>query len=148
MNAPCRSRACRRNTCGNFYRAANALVGDGTTSLYRRIGAANAERDLPRFFKAMLTLASPDMVFGFLGTVWRLYYDTGQIRVLRKKPGLLVVELTGFEDAGDEFCEDLCGYSEALLGHLKLENPRVIHTRCAGRGDHSCIFEGRWQESD
>ncbi|MGE5552009.1 MAG: hypothetical protein ACM3ZC_15970 [Bacteroidota bacterium] len=129
-----------------FYRIANKLLGDGTTALYRRIGAANAERDLPRFFKSLLALAGPEMVFGMFGMVWKMYYDTGQIKVIKKEPGFIAVEIKGFEDAGEEFCEDLCGYCETLLALIKLKNPRLTHTRCAGRGDESCIFEGRWDE--
>lgn len=127
-----------------FYRTANRLLGDGTTSLYRRIGAANAERDLPRFFKSLLALTSPEMVFGMFGMVWKLYYDTGQVQLVRKEPGLVAVEIRGFANAGDELCEDICGYCETLLRMLKLKNPRVKHTQCAARGDESCLFEGRW----
>jgi len=91
-------------------------------------------------------LATPEMVFGLFGMVWKMYYDTGQLHISKREKNFLAVEISGFADACDEFCEDLCGYCETLLTLLKLKNPRVTHVKCAGRGDECCVFEGRWDD--
>ena len=98
-----------------LYQAANRVAGDGTSAFYRGIGAANAAHDLPNFFKAIMALATPEMVFGLFGMVWKMYYDTGQLHISKREKNFLAVEISGFADACDEFCEDLCGYCETLL---------------------------------
>lgn len=127
-----------------LYQTAAAVLALDKIQFCREVGAASATKDLPKFFKYMISRTSPATVFRVLNVVWRLYYDTGRIVVLENGADHVTVEINGFEDGSDEICNDIAGYCEALLAMLKLKNPRVVHTRCAGRGDSTCIFEGHW----
>lgn len=128
------------------YQTINRMFGDGSSSIYHDIGAWGARNDLPRFFKGVLGLASPSLVFEFLGSMWRAYYNSGRLRVERAERNRLVVHLTDFEDACDEICSDVAGFSEALLETLKIRNPRVRHIACRSTGAPCCIFEGTWED--
>lgn len=127
-----------------FYQTASAVLSVDKIQFCREVGAANAVKDLPRFFKYMISRTNPATVFRVLNIVWRLYYDTGKINVLENEANHVTVEIRDFEDACEEICSDIAGYCETLLALLRLKNPRIAHTHCAGRGDPVCIFEGRW----
>lgn len=128
------------------YQTINRLFGDGTPAIYHEIGAWGARRDLPRFFKTILGMANPATVFEFLGSMWRIYYSSGKLRVVEKQPNHLIVHLIGFEDACEEICSDIAGFSQALLETLKIKNPRVKHTACIAKGSEYCVFEGYWED--
>ena len=128
----------------NLYRICNRLFGDGTTGFYRRIGATNANRDLPRFFKVLISLGSPKQVFSLFGFMWKFYHDTGHPQILKHDKTSLKVEVVGYEDACEEFCNDIAGYLEVMLKMIKLKNPKVVHSRCSSQGHESCIFESSW----
>lgn len=128
------------------YQVINGLYGDGTPAIYREIGRFGALKDLPKFFKGIVAVANPELVFKFLGSMWRLYYNTGRIEVALSEPNHLVVHLVGFEDAGEEICNDIAGFSQALLEQLRIVDPRVRHIECSSKGAPYCVFEGTWKD--
>lgn len=128
------------------YQTINRLFGDGSTAIYHEIGAWGARRDLPRFFKTVLGMANPGMVFEFLGSMWRIYYNSGKLRVVDRQPNRITVHLVDFNDACEEICSDVAGFSQALLETLKIRNPRVRHTACQAKGSPHCVFEGEWED--
>lgn len=125
-----------------FYRAASDVFQVDLEAISREFGRANAEKDVPSYFKFILSKATPAMVFSAMPMMWRSYYDTGRLSVDTgdKK---VTATLCEFEDAGP-FCWDTCGYAERLLELTGVKNPKVIHPHCVARGDSECLFEATW----
>lgn len=126
----------------HFYRTASEVFGVDMETMSRELGRANADKDLPSYFKFILSKATPALVFAAVPTVWRSYYDTGKMTV-HSGDRLVTATLVEFEDPG-VLCWDTCGFAERLLELTGVKNPKVAHTHCVARGDSECVFEGTW----
>jgi hypothetical protein len=77
-------------------------------------------------------------------SLFRLYYQPGNMEVVEAEPGRAVLRLVGFP--GDPvFCRRQTG---GLLRAVELAggvNPSVRHVRCAVEGDAFCEWELRWE---
>lgn len=76
-------------------------------------------------------------------SLFRLYYQPGNMEVVEAEPGRAVLRLVGFP--GDPvFCRRQTG---GLLRAVELAggaNPSVRHVRCSVEGDAFCEWELRW----
>lgn len=77
-------------------------------------------------------------------SLFRLYYQPGNMEVVEAEPGRAVLRLVGFP--GDPvFCRRQTG---GLLRAVELAggvHPSVRHVRCAVEGDAFCEWELRWE---
>ncbi|HKP77014.1 MAG TPA: hypothetical protein VJT67_15895 [Longimicrobiaceae bacterium] len=77
-------------------------------------------------------------------SLFRLYYQPGNMEVVESEPGRAVLRLVGFP--GDPvFCRRQTG---GLLRAVELAggaNPSVRHVRCSVEGDAFCEWELRWE---
>jgi len=77
-------------------------------------------------------------------SLFRLYYQPGNMEVVEAEPGRAVLRLVGFP--GDAvFCRRQTG---GLLRAVELAggvHPSVRHVRCAVEGDAFCEWELRWE---
>jgi hypothetical protein len=77
-------------------------------------------------------------------SLFRLYYQPGNMEVVEAEPGRAVLRLVGFP--GDPvFCRRQTG---GLLRAVELAggaNPSVRHVRCSVEGDAFCEWELRWE---
>ncbi|HEX5727614.1 MAG TPA: hypothetical protein VFX98_19235 [Longimicrobiaceae bacterium] len=128
-----------------LWRAVDAEVGAQDPSWPERSGAFAIESMGVQLYGGILRKASPLEFLTQPVSLFRLFYQPGNMEVVETEPGRAVLRLVGF-DAGDtRFCRRQTG---GLLRSVELAggaSPAVRHVRCAVEGDAFCEWELRWE---
>jgi hypothetical protein len=128
-----------------LWRAVDAEVGGQDPAWPERSGAFAIESMGVQLYGGILRKSSPVEFLTQPVSLFRLYYQPGNMEVVEVEPGRAVLRLVGF-DAGDtRFCRRQTG---GLLRSVELAggaSPAVRHVRCAVEGDAFCEWELRWE---
>lgn len=127
-----------------LWRAADALLRDADPEWVERAGALSIEAYGQQLYGGILRKSSP---FEFLTqsvSLFRLYYQPGDMRVIEAEPERALLRLVGFEAADPLFCRRQTGGLGRALALAGGGAPRVRHVRCATEGDAFCEWELRW----
>lgn len=109
-------------------------------------GTFVAEHDLTRVHRLFLRLRNPAYALEKSAEYWSRFYDAGTWNVSR--PGIHQArgELAGIVETAPVFCKFLTAYITRMFQLAGALSGKCRHTRCACRGDSSCVFEGYWRE--
>ncbi len=93
----------------------DSQLGDGDLELAREAGKPVAFQDVNRFFKWLLRLAGPAMVFHRAGSVWNNYYDDGRYVVESVGESRAALRIEGSSSACPVVCKRVEGWMERAL---------------------------------
>ncbi len=103
------------------------------------IGNAGVEH-----YRGILLKKSPAEFLLQRVSLFRLFYQPGNMEVVEEEPGRAVLRLVGFDPSERTFCRRQTG---GLLRSIELAggtDPAVRHVRCSLEGDAFCEWELRW----
>jgi hypothetical protein len=78
-------------------------------------------------------------------SLFRLYYQPGDMEVVEDVPGRVVLRLVGFDPVTTIFCRRQTGGLRKAVALAGGEGARVRHVRCCIEGDAFCEWELSWQ---
>jgi hypothetical protein len=90
-------------------------LGQGDLALARAIGHHVAFQDVNRFFKWLMRLGGPDVLFSRAGAVWNNYYDDGRYVLEQVGDGRASIRIEGSSSAGPVVCKRMEGWMERAL---------------------------------
>jgi hypothetical protein len=127
-------------------------LGKGDLALARDMGSHVAFQDVNRFFKWLMRLGGPGILFSRAGAVWNNYYDDGRYVCEHVGDGRASIRIEGSSSAGPVVCKRMEGWIErALEVTLGADKQPVIREeahlrREAAVGDQAfCRFVAEWR---
>ena len=124
--------------------AVDATIGAREPRWPEMSGAFSIESGGVERYAGILLKSSPLEFLTQPVSLFRLYYQPGNMEVVEAEPGRAVLRLVGFP--GDPvFCRRQTG---GLLRAVELAGgarPTVRHVRCSVEGDAFCEWELRWE---
>lgn len=107
-------------------------------------GAASIGSYGVQLYGGILRKATPRDFLTQSISLFRLYYQPGDMEVVADTPGQAVLRLVGFDARTRLFCRRLTGGLREAVSLAGGEAPSVRHVRCAIDGDAFCEWELRW----
>jgi hypothetical protein len=93
----------------------DAELGKGDLAVARAAGNHVAFQDVNRFFKWLMRLGGPTILFSRAGAVWNNYYDDGRYVLERVGDGRASIRIEGSSSAGPVVCKRMEGWIERAL---------------------------------
>ena len=90
-------------------------MGRGDLALARAMGNHVAFQDVSRFFKWLMRLGGPNILFSRAGAVWNNYYDDGRYVLEHVGDGRASIRIEGSSSAGPVVCKRMEGWMERAL---------------------------------
>jgi hypothetical protein len=125
--------------------AIDEVLVAGDRALLVEMGRFTADRDFGGVQRLFFRLANPAFVMEKAMAYWNRYYDTGRWEIRRVASGADGA-LLDFARPDELFCVVTTGYLARMFELVGARDVRVEHPRCRGRGDLSCLFQGRWRQ--
>jgi hypothetical protein len=94
---------------------ADRELGQGDLALARAAGNHVAFQDVNRFFKWLMRLGGPGVLFSRAGAVWNNYYDDGRYVLEEVGDGRASIRIEGSSSAGPVVCKRMEGWMERAL---------------------------------
>jgi hypothetical protein len=128
------------------WRAADAELRSDRPDWIERSGAFSIESGGVQHYGGILKKASPVEFLTQRISLFRLFYQPGDMQAVEVASGRAVLRLIGFEDDGDPlFCRRQTGGLQRALEIAGGEAASVRHVRCVWEGDGFCEWELRWR---
>ncbi|MFN7135563.1 MAG: hypothetical protein ACK4N5_26060, partial [Myxococcales bacterium] len=124
--------------------ALDRRFGNGDGTLLPTIAGDVAQADLRTVYKVFFRLASPQFIIGRCATIWRQYYDSGEMVVTEAGEDSARFEIRDFERPHRTHCLCVLGWMQRSLELTGVKDARVTHDRCRTAGAPSCVFNARW----
>lgn len=128
--------------------AADRLLGTGSPRWVEQAGAYAIESLGMQFYAGILRKSTPLEFLTQPVSLFRLYYQPGNMEVVEHGEGRAVLRLVGFDHRNALFCRRQTGGLHRALELAGGREPGVGHVRCAEEGDAFCEWELRWQAPD
>jgi len=128
----------------------DCTFGRGDLGLAREAGKHVAFQDVSRFFKWLMRLGGPALVFNRAGSVWNNYYDDGRYLVESVGEGSGALLIEGSSSACPVICKRIEGWMERALELTigKDARPTIQETDHVRRdlpgGPSYCRFVAQW----
>lgn len=129
----------------SLWRATDAVLAPADPHWVERSGAFAIESVGVQLYGGILRKKSPTEFLTQRVSLFRLYYQPGNMEVIEAEPGRAVLRLVGFPPADALFCRRQTG---GLLRSVELAGgaqASVQHVRCAVEGDAFCEWQLRWE---
>lgn len=127
-----------------LWRAVEAEIGAAQPDWPERSGAFAIEGPGQELYGGILRKRSPTEFLTQRVSLFRLYYQPGNMEVVEAEPSRAVLRLVGFDPGDRTFCRRQTG---GLLRSVQLaggDAAAVRHVRCSLEGDAFCEWELRW----
>ena len=127
-----------------LWRAADRVLAPEHPGWIERSGAFAIESMGVQRYGGILRKASPREFLTQRISLFKLYYQPGNMEVVEEGTGRAVLRLVGFDPGDRLFCRRQAG---GLLRSVEMAGGRdaeVRHVRCALEGDAFCEWELRW----
>jgi hypothetical protein len=131
---------------GELWSAVDAEIGGDAPDWPERSGAFAIESLGVQLYGGILLKSSPGEFLTQRVSLFRLYYQPGNMEVVEREDGRAVLRLVGFDPGDPRFCRRQTG---GLLRSVELAGggtSSVRHVRCSLEGDAFCEWELRWSE--
>ncbi|MBW3571368.1 MAG: hypothetical protein KY467_09695 [Gemmatimonadetes bacterium] len=128
-----------------LWHAVDAEIGAEHPDWPERSGAFAIANAGVEHYRGILLKKSPAEFLLQRVSLFRLFYQPGNMDVVEEEPGRAVLRLVGFDPGERTFCRRQTG---GLLRSIELAGgvePSVLHVRCSLEGDAFCEWELRWQ---
>lgn len=133
---------------GESGNGAEDAAGDGsedTAGWAERAGAFSIASYGQELYGGILRKSSPREFLTQPVSLYRLYYHSGDMEVVREEAGRAVLRLAGFDQPDPLFCRRQTGGLREALDLAGGERARVRHVRCVVEGDAFCEWELTWE---
>lgn len=110
-----------------------------------RAGAHSIASVGQQLYSGILKKRSPTEFLTQSVSLFRLFYQPGNMEVVADDPGHAILRLVGFDARHPVFCRRLTGGLAEALAIAGGESPRVRHVRCALDGDAFCEWALTWR---
>lgn len=120
------------------------LFGKGDLGIVEQVGGDVAAADLNGVYKFFMAMASPQYLMDKAASLWRNYYDSGEMAVIDRGETHAILELRGFDTPHRVHCLAVKGWMMRTLELCGCKNVRGVHRECRALGHARCVFEGRW----
>ena len=124
--------------------SAGAAAGGGD-GWAERAGAFSIASYGQELYGGILRKSSPREFLTQPVSLYRLYYHSGDMEVVREEPGRAVLRLADFDQPHPLFCRRQTGGLQEALELAGGRNGDVRHVRCVVEGDAFCEWELRWE---
>lgn len=127
------------------WRAADALLAPTDPGWAERAGAFAIESLGVQLYGGILLKSSPLEFLTQRVSLFRLYYQPGNMEVVEREEGRAVLRLVGLDPGDKLFCRRQTG---GLLVSIELAggtDATVRHARCSVEGDAYCEWELKWR---
>lgn len=127
-----------------LWHAVQAEIGAEHPDWPERSGGFSISNAGVEHYRGILLKKSPAEFLLQRVSLFRLFYQPGNMEVVEEEPGRAVLRLVGFDPGERTFCRRQTG---GLLRSIELAggaDPAVRHVRCSLEGDAFCEWELRW----
>lgn len=127
-----------------LWHAVEAQIGAEHPDWPERSGGFSISNAGVEHYRGILLKKSPAEFLLQRVSLFRLFYQPGNMEVVEEEPGRAVLRLVGFDPGERTFCRRQTG---GLLRSIELAggtHPAVRHVRCSLEGDAFCEWELRW----
>lgn len=128
----------------SLWHGVQAEIGAEHADWPERSGAFSISNAGVEHYRGILLKKSPAEFLLQRVSLFRLFYQPGNMEVVEEEPGRAVLRLVGFDPVQRTFCRRQTG---GLLRSIELAGgtePAVRHVRCSLEGDAFCEWELRW----
>lgn len=125
--------------------AADEVLREVEPRWVERSGAFAIESSGMQLYSGILRKSSPLEFLTQPVSLFRLYYQPGNMEVVEHAPGRAVLRLVGFDSRNRLFCRRQTGGLGRALELAGGSEPRARHVRCALEGDAFCEWELGWE---
>jgi hypothetical protein len=125
--------------------AADQALGQGDYQWIHTMGGFDAQENLQGIYKPFLQLMSVKAVVKSSNLIWRRYYDSGEMRVIRLEDQEAEIHLHDFPGLQVHHEVEIIGWMEGALKLVRATRAKVSHDLCLAKGDPYCRFLIRWQ---
>ncbi|MEW6517157.1 MAG: hypothetical protein AB1439_09650 [candidate division FCPU426 bacterium] len=126
--------------------AADQVLGQGDYQWIRTMGGFDAQENLQGIYRSFLKMMSIKAVIRSSDLIWRRYYDTGEMRVMRLDSDEAELHLHNFPELPLHHEAEVVGWMEGAMRLGKATLVEVKHDLCLAKGDPYCRFIIHWQE--
>ena len=134
-----------------FLESYDRIFGNGDLSSIKPVASYIATEDLAPLFEVFTNLKNPSFVLSNSPSLWRRYFDTGEMRIeIRDDDKRFyrahLIELAD-EDrvSGRAVCTyGIPAWTETALIMAGAQSVNIIHPECRYRGSGICVYEYRW----
>lgn len=127
-----------------LWRAADRVLSAEHPQWPERSGAFAIESLGVQLYGGILRKASPLEFLTQRVSLFKLYYQPGNMEVVEEEPGRAVLRLVGFDPGDRLFCRRQTGGLLRSVEVAEGHDASVRHVRCALEGDAFCEWELRW----
>ncbi len=129
-----------------LWNAAHAELIEVDPNWMERAGAFSIESAGRQQYGGIVGKPSPLEFLTQRISLFRLFYRSGSMEVVRHDPGEALLRLVDFGPADPLFCQRQTGGLRRALALARGGEPRVRHVRCIHEGDAFCEWALRWDE--
>ena len=122
-------------------RAAGQVLPRDGANVFQMMGRAAARSHMEGTYSRLKDKANRQATFTLLASM----YDTGEMKVVDRKPGRAALEYHGFALPTREVCDTFTGYNLERMTLLGFEDPSVHHVSCRANGEQTCRWELEWK---
>jgi len=129
----------------SLWRAADGVLGSDHPNWIERSGTFAISSLGVELYGGILRKASPTEFLTQRVSLFRLFYQPGNMEVVEEAPGRAVLRLVGFDPVERFFCRR---QTAGLLCSIEIaggKQARVEHSRCGLDGDAYCEWELSWK---
>ena len=125
--------------------AIDRLFGKGDLGILIDVGGDVAEADLNSVYKLFIAVATPQYLIDKAASLWRNYYDTGELVVAAREPQRALIELRNFDTPHRAHCLSVLGWMIRSLQLCGCKDVVGHHETCRAIGHGQCLFEASWR---
>lgn len=129
-----------------LWQAVDARLGTTLPDWIERSGAWSIGTAGAQLYGGILRKPTPRDFLTQSVSLFRLYYQPGNMEVVAEEPGAAILRLIGFDPVSPLFCRRQTGGLRRAVELAGGEQAEVAHVRCVHQGDAFCEWGLRWGE--
>ncbi len=129
----------------DYLETARTLYGADNPDFFRAFGIDAGRQTEKSGFRFLLG-RDPLAAARRSAFMWRFFYDSGRVEVVRMEDGDIVFRIHDFAPPSRVWCERIEGFIEGCLLTVGLADPHVREGTCRLRGEPCCEMHLRWAE--
>lgn len=127
--------------------AADVELGPIDSAWSERAGRYAIASSGKEYYGGLIRKSTPLQFLTQPVSLFRLYYQPGDMEVVERADNHVVLRLVGFDYQHALFCQRQTGGLVSAVELAGGRNARVKHVRCTGRGDAFCEWSLHWTDS-
>jgi hypothetical protein len=121
------------------------ILGDGSLKLIRDIAVFDADTTLKGIYRMFVSMLHPEFLVSQSDLLWRLYYDTGHLKVVKLDKHFAEVHLVDYPDLPLHHDVELSAWVAESCRLSGGKNIRMTHPQCVATGASHCILTMSWE---